>query len=40
MEGRLSGLSFPEVVGFEKEAIQHTFIIPREGQPVLPGGGL
>jgi hypothetical protein len=23
----LPGLSFPEVVGFQKEAIQHTFII-------------
>ena len=24
----LTGLRFPEVVGFQKEAVQHTFIIP------------
>jgi uncharacterized protein (TIGR03032 family) len=30
----LPGLRFPEVIGFEKEAIHHTFIIPAEG----PGG--
>lgn len=28
----LPGLRFPEVVGFQKEAVQHTFIIPAEGQ--------
>jgi uncharacterized protein (TIGR03032 family) len=26
----LAGLRFPEVVGFQKEAVQHTFIIPPE----------
>ncbi len=26
----LPGLRFPEVVGFPKESLQHTFIIPRE----------
>jgi uncharacterized protein (TIGR03032 family) len=26
----LAGLRFPEVVGFQKEAVQHTFIVPRE----------
>jgi uncharacterized protein (TIGR03032 family) len=31
----LPGLRFPEVVGFQKEAIHHTFIVPREGQQVL-----
>src|SRR5262249_17235200 len=39
----LPGLRFPEVVGFPKEAIQPTFIIPGEGQPVVPAvpaGGL
>lgn len=25
----LPGLRFPEVIGFQKEAIQHTFIVPR-----------
>jgi uncharacterized protein (TIGR03032 family) len=28
----LPGLRFPEVVGFQKEAVQHTFIVPGEGQ--------
>jgi uncharacterized protein (TIGR03032 family) len=27
----LAGLRFPEVVGFQKEAIRHTFVVPREG---------
>jgi hypothetical protein len=27
----LPDLRFPEVVGFQKEDIQHTFIVPREG---------
>jgi hypothetical protein len=31
----LPGLRFPEVVGFQKEAIHHTFIVPREGQQAL-----
>jgi hypothetical protein len=26
----LAGVRFPEVVGFQKEAIQHTFIVPAE----------
>jgi uncharacterized protein (TIGR03032 family) len=30
----LPGVRFPEVLGFQKDAIQHTFIVPREGQPV------
>jgi hypothetical protein len=25
----LAGLHFPEVVGFQKEAIHHTFVVPR-----------
>jgi uncharacterized protein (TIGR03032 family) len=35
----LPGLRFPEVVGFQKEAVQHTFIVPREGQQALPPEG-
>jgi uncharacterized protein (TIGR03032 family) len=27
------GLRFPEVVGFQKEAVHHTFIVPATGQP-------
>ena len=27
----LPGLRFPEVVGFQKEAVQHTFIVPPPG---------
>jgi uncharacterized protein (TIGR03032 family) len=27
----LPGIRFPEVVGFQKEDIQHTFIVPRQG---------
>jgi len=30
----LPGVRFPEVLGFQQETIQHTFIVPREGQPV------
>jgi hypothetical protein len=30
----LPGVRFPEVLGFQQERIQHTFIVPREGQPV------
>jgi uncharacterized protein (TIGR03032 family) len=26
----LPGLRFPEVIGFQQETIQHTFIVPRE----------
>ncbi len=26
----LAGLRFPEVVGFQKEEVQHTFIVPPE----------
>ena len=25
----LPGLRFPEVIGFQQEAIQHTFVVPR-----------
>ena len=25
----LAGLRFPEVVGFQKDAVQHTFVVPR-----------
>jgi hypothetical protein len=27
----LPGLRFPEVMGFQKEDLQHTFVIPRDG---------
>ena len=30
----LPGVRFPEVLGFQQETIQHTFIVPRECQPV------
>jgi hypothetical protein len=30
----LPSVRFPEVLGFQQETIQHTFIVPREGQPV------
>ena len=33
----LHGSRFPEVVGFQKEAVQHTFIIPPEDEPFLGG---
>jgi len=26
----LAGLRFPEVIGFQKEAVHHTFIVPAE----------
>jgi uncharacterized protein (TIGR03032 family) len=26
----LPGLRFPEVIGFQQETIQHTFVVPRE----------
>ena len=26
----LSGSRFPEVIGFQQETIQHTFVVPRE----------
>ena len=25
----LPGLRFPEVIGFQKEAVHHTFVVPR-----------
>jgi uncharacterized protein (TIGR03032 family) len=33
----LPGLRFPEVVGFQKEAVQHTFIIPSSAAPRSAG---
>ena len=33
----LPSLRFPEVLGFQKEAVQHTFIIPLKDKP-SPGG--
>jgi uncharacterized protein (TIGR03032 family) len=30
----LAGLRFPEVVGFQRDAIHHTFVVPREGSQV------
>ena len=33
----LPGSRFPEVLGFQKEAVQHTFIIPPEDEPFLGG---
>jgi uncharacterized protein (TIGR03032 family) len=29
----LPGLRFPDVVGFHKEAVHHTFVVPRKGPP-------
>ena len=29
----LAGLRFPEVIGFQQETIQHTFVIPPEERP-------
>ena len=26
----LRGLRFPEVIGFQKETVHHTFVVPRE----------
>jgi hypothetical protein len=38
----LPGLRFPEVVGFQKEAIHHTFVVPakasRPGPRTVRGG--
>jgi hypothetical protein len=31
----LPGLRFPEVVGFQKEAVHHTFIVPPENKAPL-----
>ena len=28
----LSGIRFPEIVGFQREALQHTFVIPPENR--------
>ena len=33
----LPGARFPEVLGFQKEAVQHTFIIPPKEEPFLGG---
>src|SRR5262249_7016298 len=33
----LAGVRFPEVIGFQKEAIQHTFIIPPDPSPTEAG---
>ena len=30
----LPGLRFPEVIGFQKEAVQHTFIVPSPNEPL------
>jgi uncharacterized protein (TIGR03032 family) len=30
----LPGLRFPEVIGFQKETVQHTFIVPPVNQPI------
>jgi uncharacterized protein (TIGR03032 family) len=35
----LSGLRFPEVVGFQKEAVHHTFIVPPAGEAIPPPNG-
>ena len=32
----LAGPRFPDVMGFQKETLQHTFIVPPEGQPAAP----
>jgi uncharacterized protein (TIGR03032 family) len=36
----LAGLRFPEVVGFQKEAIQHTFVVPRSGDVGAVAGSM
>jgi uncharacterized protein (TIGR03032 family) len=35
----LPGLRFPEVLGFQKDAVRHTFVVPREAPawPAIPG---
>jgi hypothetical protein len=35
----LAGLRLPEVVGVQKDAVHHTFIVPREGQQIPDLGG-
>ena len=30
----LAGSRFPEVLGFQKDAVQHTFVVPPEAQAV------
>ena len=35
----LPSLRFPEVLGFQKDTVQHTFIVPRDGPPVPTVGG-
>ena len=32
----LPGLRFPEVVGFQKEAVQNTFVVLADGTPLAP----
>ena len=32
----LPGLRFPEVIGFQQETIQHTFIVPPENRSTAP----
>jgi uncharacterized protein (TIGR03032 family) len=34
----LAGLRFPEVMGFQKDAIHHTFVVPPEERPPQCGG--
>ena len=29
----LTGLRFPEIIGFQKETVQHTFVIPPDNRP-------
>jgi hypothetical protein len=36
----LAGLRFPEVIGFQQETIQHTFIVPTGKCPPPRGGAL
>src|SRR5262249_40665698 len=35
----LPGLRFPDLVGFRKDTVEHTFIVPCEGQPARAGNG-
>ena len=36
----LPGVRFPEVIGFQKETIRHTFVVPAGEGSSLPGSGL
>jgi uncharacterized protein (TIGR03032 family) len=29
----LSGIRFPEIIGFQRDTVQHTFVIPPTGKP-------